>query len=525
MVNVVHDTLHYSFGMRIFFKMKVVWTVCVLLFIGGGVVWYVTELNGPMNRATVITTEHQRFVVATGNIEARSDVLLAFERNGRVLRMLREAGEKVSAGDAIAVLDEGDLSAQTEAQRAQVEKAIIRLNSFVDGPEYLERVRIRADSALSLQTLKNETSVALVSAQQSAGALESLVRRTVDVLFTGIPENPRLASEVSIPVIETDKINRARGQLESVFTRWRLWANTTTTDSADVADILIQFEKDLRSVYDIIAVIYDITLPLRSFAGENEKIFTVIMDIRREVLAALVNTTKGLNTVRTAHMQHRLKLAQSEENLAGGTEVDRETQRAQVETEQEQLHRLELQREKTRLRAPFTGIIGEVFVSAGEFVVSGTDAVRLISEGGFDLSVNVTEIEVQNLTLGQTMEAKIEATDEVMPVRIRTIDPTEKLVSDVPVYTVVLDVMTDSRLRPGLTVDVFIPSGEKQRVLAVPTEAVSDTRTKKAALTVERNKKEERVPVRKGALLDGGLVIVEGDINVGETVLFRREEE
>ena len=126
-----------------------------------------------------------------------------------------------------------------------------------------------------------------------------------------------------------------------------------------------------------------------------KRIFIILTDLRSEILDALSVTTTSLNQVEVARAEYGLEIAKSEEVLAGGTEEERDIQKRRVETEVEQLRSLESKLLKTQVRAPFDGIVGEVFASTGEFITIGRGIARVVSEGGFELSVDVTEVEIE----------------------------------------------------------------------------------------------------------------------------------
>ena len=172
-----------------------------------------------------------------------------------------------------------------------------------------------------------------------------------------------------------------------------------------------------------------------------------------------------------------------------------------------------------------TVLLVRFFVSKGEFVSAGFDAVRFISQNGFNLSVDVTEVEIQDVASNQEMQAHVEASGADISVRVRAIDATEKRVNDVPVYTVVFDVINDDVvLRPGMTVDVYIPSGEATDVFSVPQSAVIKKDLKNYVL-IERGGDSMLVPVVVGASLDGGFVAVTGELLVDDAVVFNKDDD
>ena len=476
------------------------------------------ESNGK-NRAQVVLTQHQDFAVATGTIEARNDVTLAFEEGGAVRQVHYEAGDTVAAGSVIATLDAATLRAEADAQQSQLEREKVRLNSFVEGPEQNERVRVQANADVSEQILENEVRLALVTAQQTAVKIENMVHTELDSFFGGTLDDPLFVGDVS--VLTKQRINRVRKGAEDIFNRWRAWSNIDTTNYQQVAVILRQFSKDLRVLYDGIVETYDFLLPIRSFQEQNQNTVLLLAKMRSVLLDATVSVTKHLNEMAVARAKYNLTLAQSDESLAGSTEADRLAQRAQVDAEQERLNRLELQLAKTQVRAPFSGIIGEVFVRVGEFVQPGTEAVRFVSQDGYDLSVNVTEVEIQNISPDQSMRAVVEATGERIDVRVRTVDATEKRINDVPVYTVVFDVEdSDVTLRSGMTVNVRIPVGVAVAVFAVPRSAVMK-RDSEEYVIVERGGDRMTVPVSVGAHLEDGTVVVTGELTTDDVVILK----
>ncbi len=476
------------------------------------------HMSDTKHRAQVIPTQHQDLSIATGTIEARDDVSLAFEDGGVVREVNYDAGDIVFAGSVIASLGFDTLAAQVKEQRSRLEREQIRLNSVITGPEHPERTRVKANTAVSEQTLENKARIALVSAQHTASLFENMVRTELDTLFGGTPDDPYF--EPDVPVVTKQRINKMRQDAEAVFIRWRVWSGNNISDYRQVLAILEQFDTDLRFLHGGVVTMYDALLPLRSARSEYHEAFLLLAKTRTALLEFVVSMTKHAADIEHARAQYDLALAQSAELLNGGTDADQRAQAAQVGAEEEKLRQLELRLAKTRVYAPFDGVIGEMFVKAGEFVVQGTDAARFISRDGFTVVVDVTEVEVQHMQQGQDVEAIVEVTGETVPVRVRTIDITEKRISDVAVYTVVFDVIgSTSGLRSGMTIDVQIPSGSPVDVFAVPWLAVMRKDLHEYVI-VERGGDTMSVSVTVGESLDDGMVVVTGELYADDVVIF-----
>ena len=517
----LRDTL--VIGMRFFSRRNLILISLVIVIVVGAYLTIIKPMFEQKDRTQVVPARHQDFIIATGSVAARDDVVLSFESSGSVEKVRFSAGDVVSQGEIIALLNVGTLQADAEAQRLRVDKESIRLGSFVNGPEENQRSKVAASIAVSEKVLGNEAHVALVSAQQVASNVENMVRTEFDVLFEGSGRDMQF--KAGIAAIDKQRVNRIRDSFEDAFSRWRVWLNSGDITYRQVVVILRQFEKDLRLMHGGVVEIYDLVLPFRASKLDDESAFLLSANLRGALVSAIVDIARRITAVEISEVKHQLVLAQSKEDLAGSTQSDREEQNAQVDIEKERLRRLELQLAKTQVRAPFDGVVGEVFVGEGEFVSAGSSAVRFVSQSGFDLSVDVTEVEIQDIVPDQEMKASVEASGIEISVRVRTIDVTEKRINDVPVYTVVFDVIDDNvMLRPGMTVDVYVPSGEETDVFSVPKSAVV-RKDGKSFVLIERGGDSMLVPIVVGSPLDDGFVAVTGELLADDVVVFNKDDD
>lgn len=515
----LHDILRV--GMRFISRRNVGVVLAVITLLIGAYLIVIQPMSEQKNRTQVTLAQHQDFVIATGRVEARNDVTLSFEGGGSVSHVAYQSGDTVSEGAVLATLDAGGLRADVEAQRLRVEKESIRLDSFVDGPEAVERTRVEADVAVAEKMMDQEVHLALVSAQKIAGAVENMIRTDFDTLFEVSGRDFRF--KMNIPSTDKQRIGSIREGFEEVFDRWRIWLNNSEFTYHQSIIISKQLESDLRLLHGGLVEVYDFVLPFRTSQAEGENVFLLSSKLREALVSSIADVIRSINAVEVSRAKYQLSVAQSKEIFAGSTQSDQKAQEAQIDIERKKLQRLALQVAKTEIKAPFDGVVGEVFVTEGEVVAAGSAAVRFISQKGFNLSVDVTEVEIQDVVPNQEMQAYVEATDTEISVRVRTIDATEKRVNDVPVYTVVLDVGEEYvSLRPGMTVDVYIPSGEATDVFSVPQDAIT-AKDGKDFVLVERGGDSMLIPVVVGASLDKGFVAVTGELLKDDVVVFSKK--
>lgn len=165
--------------------------------------------------------------------------------------------------------------------------------------------------------------------------------------------------------------------------------------------------------------------------------------------------------------------------------------------------------ERTRLRAPFAGIVAEVNCELGEFVtpspvgIPTPPTVDLIEEHLLRVMAPIDEVDMRSVRPGQPVRITIDAyPGRPFPGTVARVAPyvtereKEARTVEVEVHFASAEVAKD--LLPGLSADVEIVLGAKERVLRVPTEAVLEGG--KVLLAVER---------------DGGLVLEERALTPG----------
>lgn len=176
--------------------------------------------------------------------------------------------------------------------------------------------------------------------------------------------------------------------------------------------------------------------------------------------------------------------------------------RASVELAQARLDR-------TRIRAPFDGIVGIRDVSVGDYVKEGADLVNLEAISALKVDFRLPEAYVDRLQRGQALDVGSDA----LPGRSfkATVDAIDPLV-DAQGRAVLLRARLDNAdhaLRPGMFVRVRLILAERQGVAVVPEEAVVPTGKGQFVFVVEDGK-ARRVPVTLGVRRGTKVEVIEG---------------
>jgi membrane fusion protein, multidrug efflux system len=202
--------------------------------------------------------------------------------------------------------------------------------------------------------------------------------------------------------------------------------------------------------------------------------------------------------------------------------ADEATSNLAVSTAATELARVQL--EKTRIVAPFSGIVGLRHVSVGEYITAGQALVNLEAIDPVKADFRVPEKFLPAIRVGQTIRIKVDAfPDASFEGKVYAIDP--KLdVSGRSLLVRALVPNTDQRLRPGLFARVTVVLQLKEDALTVPEQAIvpqGDSQfvyrivDGKAKLTkvVTGTRREGRVEIVEG-LAAGDEVVTAGQLKI-----------
>ena len=168
---------------------------------------------------------------------------------------------------------------------------------------------------------------------------------------------------------------------------------------------------------------------------------------------------------------------------AAAGRADCEAARATARVSSARLRVVQAELERTRLLAPFAGVIAEVSGELNEYVtpsppgIPTPPAVDLIDDSCFYISAPIDEVDAARVQLGQSARINLDAFGELsLPGKVRRIAPyvldVEKQARTVEVEVEITEPPTEPPLLAGYSADVEIVIERREGVLGIPTAAV-----------------------------------------------------
>jgi len=125
-----------------------------------------------------------------------------------------------------------------------------------------------------------------------------------------------------------------------------------------------------------------------------------LVTIDTEILNSSINEVKtGLEM---ANYMLKKQTALNEQGL--GTEIELEQAKNQKRTLESKLKTLQSQRGKSTVRAPFSGVIDEIFANLGEMASPQAPLIRLVNNRNIKITASVSETHLANVKLGTSVD-------------------------------------------------------------------------------------------------------------------------
>lgn len=250
------------------------------------------------------------------------------------------------------------------------------------------------------------------------------------------------------------------------------------------------------------------------------RIEDTVLQLRVSELEAEIDSTQARLAFLNAELARVQRLAET--NLAAASQIDqtrseRDMAQSDLAVTRSRLAQLQDQIDRTRVRAPFPGVVVERVARAGERVGVGARILRLVDSNSLEVVARAPLRYYRYVEAGD--ELAVDADGEVFPAPLRTVVSVGN--EDLHVFELRLDI--ERSLPVGQTVRVTIPTAESREVLAVPRDALVLRGSGTAVFIIDDEGTARRATVSTG-IGQGDWIEVVGPVQAGDRVVIRGNE-
>ncbi len=447
----------------------------IVLAVVGGLVWRsqsTSQLEEQDVRSAVVERGTMLVAVsASGSIEPRDRVRLAFEVPGQAAEVLVDVADQVDAGDVLMRLDTRQLELQVQQAQAALALAEAQLAQLEAGPRPAEVAAAEAN----LQAAQAQLSAAVANRDQ-------------------------LEDNVSAAQVASAEAQVASAKLELEIAQDRYDAIAEEGTQKEQAN-------------------YQLYAAKQAFSAAQTELGKLLEGADKDDVRAARADVGAASAQRDA-VQAQLDLL-----VAGTPDEQIADAEAQVAQAQAALDLAELSLRQAVLRAPFDGIVSGVNISVGERASIGSPVVELIDSSGFRLVVGVDEIDVGRLSETESVQVTLDAfPDALITGTVESIASIATLEGGVVYYDVAIELApTDVPIRADMTANATIVVEELADVLKIPTWVVRvDRDAGRTYVHRQVGDEIEQVDVTLGVRYEGVAQVLDG-LSEGDEVVWVTE--
>jgi HlyD family secretion protein len=199
--------------------------------------------------------------------------------------------------------------------------------------------------------------------------------------------------------------------------------------------------------------------------------------------------------------------------------------KAQLEAAQQTVAETERQLDEATIRAPFSGRVARIYADEGD-IISLPTIIHLINPASLELKVEIDEIDIADVELGQRAIIEVDALPDVgIEGKVNAVSLLAQEMGGIVFYevTISFDAASDNKLKVGMSATIDIVINEKSNILLIPERAIGRDSQGNQAVRVQIDGEVEIRPVITG-ISDGLDTEIIGGLSEGDTVVIERTE-
>lgn len=526
--------------MRKFVLPKKYWFLIVVL-VAGVVVWYMQSTRGGLPEGVEVGIVEkgrvEEIVNETGFVKVSQAVDLAFQSSGQVKSIFIDEGTFVEVGVVLIALESTKQWNDLASAQARLDAERIRLQEMIAGADDVSRAVTKSSVTFAETTLENaKQNLADVIAQQNqlVTNAEKTLRSSSLEAYLVSEENENSPFSYDAPTItgvyENSEVGAYRLELYD--------SNAPSGASVRISGL----EDDIQPVSTVGPVamgerglylqfpenfarrtIWEVPVPntRSSVYLSNLNTYNAVLEARNLAVASAESAVKtaeaGLARSRSEFVQ--VSGSAREEQL--------NAQRAIVRQMEALVAQAQDAYDNTVITAPFSGVVTAVATEVGQAVSPNVSVVSLSAHSGFEVAVDISEVDIAEMTVGDTATITFDAYDDLkLTAKVSKVAPNATLVSGVRVFAVTLLFDTENELiKDGLTAQIDITTATREEVIAIPTRSIYENDEGKFVRVITDSGEVVEQYVTTGLRGSNGMTEVTSGLTEGVRIITFANEE
>lgn len=269
-------------------------------------------------------------------------------------------------------------------------------------------------------------------------------------------ETTRLYTTTVSSKEQINVISSIAGKVANVF--------VSVGDSVAEGDILFELDKTDRELlynqakanYTIALANYESTktnFDSKSSVTPTQVAYTTALDNYSNTKALYEAGSVSKSVLDAAEAQltsTKAQLATSNSSLVTALE----TASAQVDAASASLAIAEKNLADCEVKAPISGEIALSNINVGDMISSQITAMSIVDAGVLEASINVTETQIANVSVGDAVNIKVVSSGGVLSGRVSTVAPASNPTTGT--FEVVVEIQNNGNLKPGMVVELTL---------------------------------------------------------------------
>lgn len=468
-------------------------------------------------------------VSLTGKTKPAREANLAFEKGGKVSRVLVKIGDQVAPGQTLVQLDANELSAQLRQAQANILREQARLDQLLGGARSEDIEIKRTELEKANQDLQNDIASMIDVLQDAYAKADDAIRKQIDDLFINDDQlNPQLSFTTTNSQNQLDaESGRAKAGQSLQFWKVSLDRLSENQGQNTILAAAVDAKAHLAQMRNLLTVLMDTTQNAVSISAATQNTYkTYITSARTSVNAAITAITNQEQLIASQKLVIQRVENELSLKLAGSAPEEIQAQRAQVRQAEASAAAISAQLSKATLTSSIRGTISKLDVQPGEIVSPNLNIVSVISESDMEIEANLPEADLSRVQIGSSARVTLDAygEDVIFEAAVGAIDPAETVIEGVSTYKMRLQFTEpDARIKSGMTANIDIVTAVRENAIFVPQRSVGRKEGKRYVMVYVKDQPAQERAVEIGIRSADGNIEITSGLNEGEVVLRSAE--